>query len=254
LIKIIFCCLNEEENLPTLLAEIKKEMQTSSLDYQIISCIDGSNDKSEEILSEFFKNNAGYLLKNINQRGLGLSYKRLFLQVIKNSQSDDLIISLDADNTHKPLQIIDMIDHFKKNNLDLLIASRFCDSSFMKDFPLYRKLISLTTSFILTNVFKVRNIENNFIKDYTSGFRIYRTKKLIELYQKLGDNFIEEPEFTYTCELLIKMFMIKSRIDEIAINYDYGKKIGASKLRFFINLKRLMIMILRLKFKLKLTT
>ncbi len=246
MIKIIFCAFNEEKNLKKLLMNISHEMQNLERDFEVITCIDGTTDNSAEILAAFSKFHPVKILPLQNCRGLGLAYKRIFLDVIENCADNDVIISLDADNTHKPEQIGDMLEHFEKNNLDVLVASRFCDKSIMAQFPLYRRFISKFTSILLRNLFCIRSISGKKLQDFTSGYRIYRVKKLQELFAKQRNNFILEPEFTYTCELLIKLSRINSRIDEIAISYDYGQKIGASKLRVMRNFYRLAILIFKL--------
>jgi dolichol-phosphate mannosyltransferase len=93
----------------------------------------------------------------------------------------------------------------------------------------------------------VKKISGEKLQDFTSGYRLYKVGKLKKLFEIKKDQFICEPEFTYTCELLIKLSRINCRIDEIAISYDYGKKIGVSKLRIFRNFCRLMILLVKLK-------
>lgn len=215
--------------------------------FEIITCLDGTTDDSFELLEAFTKFHPIKILAPKNERGLGRAYKRIFLDVIKNSTDDDLIISLDADNTHKPEQILEMIKHLEENDLDLVVASRFCSRSVMEEFPFYRQCISKFTSILLQNLFAVRRISGDKLKDFTSGYRIYRAKKLKELFALQKDDFIREPEFTYTCELLIKLSRINARIDEIPISYDYGQKVGASKLRVMHNLYRLAILLFHLK-------
>lgn len=206
-------------------------------------CIDGTIDRSPRVIAEFQKSHKITILPKKNQRGLGLAYKRLFLEVIKNSADEDLIISLDADNTHNPKQLSAMIEHFRKNSLDFLVASRFCGNSVMADFPIHRQFISKSTSLLLQNIFAIKKISGEKLQDYSSGYRIYRSEKLKKLYTKEKDNFITEPEFTYTCELLIKLARIGSRLDEIPLFYDYGKKVGKSKLRIGRNFWRLLVML-----------
>lgn len=218
-------------------------MQNLQRDFEIIACLDGTTDESLAIIADFQRFHKIRVLPQINQRGLGLAYKRLFLDVIENSADEDLVISLDADNTHNPEQISEMLEHFEKNNLDFLVASRFCGRSVMADFPLHRQFISKFTSLLLQNIFAVKKISGEKLQDYTSGYRLYHVKKLQELFAKEKNNFITEPEFTYTCELLIKLSRINSRVDEIAISYDYGKKIGKSKLRIMRNFWRLIVML-----------
>jgi len=248
LIKLLLCCLNEEKNLPKLFSDLFSELKNLGEKFEVFICVDGTIDASLRVISEFQKSHKITVLPKKNQRGLGLAYKRLFLEVIKNSADEDLIISLDADNTHNPKQLLEMVAHFKKNSLDFLVASRFCGNSVMADFPLHRKLISKSTSLLLQNIFSIKKISGEKLQDYTSGYRIYRSKKLKELFEKEKDQFITEPEFTYTCELLIKLSRLNSRLDEIPLFYDYGKKIGKSKLRLGRNFWRLLIMLKTLTF------
>ena len=221
-------------------------MQSLQRDFEIIACLDGGSDNSPELLENLKKIYPLKILPIINQRGLGIAYKRLFEEVIKSSTSDDLVISLDADNTHNPAQIPEMLAHFEKNNLDFLVASRFCTKSVMADFPLHRQFISKATSILLQSIFSVKKISKKRLQDYSSGYRIYSVKKLQELFARQGKQFISEPEFTYTCEILIKLSRLNCRIDETEISYDYGKKIGKSKLRIARNLWRLGILLIKL--------
>ncbi len=218
-------------------------MQLLSRDFEIIACLDGSKDESFSLVTNFTKFHPIKILPLQNQRGLGAAFKRLFLEVIKDSKDDDLVISLDADNTHDPVQISQMLEHFKQNNLDLLIASRFCKNSTVKKFPLRRRFISKSTSHLLQQIFSTKKISGENLQDFTSGYRIYKAQKLKELFALQKDNFIQETEFTYTCELLIKLAKINCRIDEIPIIYNYGVKLGKSKLRITRNFYRLIILL-----------
>ncbi len=247
MIKILLCCYNEAENLKKLLPDLEREMQLVKRDFEIFFCLDGSSDDSVVIINNFSKSCKIKILPQINQRGLGLAYKRLFLEIINNSTEDDLVISLDADSTHDCKQISPMLAHFEKNSLDFLVASRFCGNAVMADFPLYRQAISKGTSLLLQTLFAVKKISGERLQDYTSGYRIYRAKKIKELFVKEKNDFITEPEFTYTCEFVIKLSRINSRFDEVAISYDYGKKIGKSKLRIMRNFWRLLVMLIKLK-------
>ena len=248
MLKIILCAFNEAQNLSKLLSDLIEQLNFLQREFEIIFCLDCSNDNSFEIINGF-KNQAKItILEQENVRGLGLAYKKNFRYVLANSLDQDLIISLDCDNTHNPNQLKEMIEYFEKNSLDLLVASRFFDKSIVSSFPAHRKFISKATSKILQILFSVKNIHQKNVIDYTSGYRIYRLKALRMVYQKYQEKFIEEPEFTYTCEILIKIFNENARIDEYPLNYDYTKKIGKSKLRILKNFKRLVLLILKLKF------
>ena len=249
MIKIILCAYNEEQNLNKLLTDLISDLKLLQRDFEIIFCLDCTTDNSSSVIERFAKDCKITILPQDNIRGLGRAYKKIFLHLLLNCNDDDLIISLDADNTHNTSQIQSMMEYFEKNSLDFLIASRFFEKSLISSFPLHRKLISKLTSLILQKLFAVKNINQQNILDYTSGYRIYKGKILKEIYKKYNDNFILEPEFTYTCELLIKISRLAFRIDEIPILYNYKNKIGASKMRILQNLYRLILMIFNLKFQ-----
>lgn len=244
MIKIILSALNEAQNLTDLLPKINLALLNLKREYQIVLCLDGTNDNSYQVINDLKKTAPIYVLDSKNQLGLGVAFKRLFLDVIKNSHDNDIIISLDADNTHDPGQFTQIIQHFEQYNLDLLVVSRFCRNSIVTGFPLYRRMISRATSIALQIIFAVKKLDNKNLKDYSSGYRAYKVKALKDLYIKYGENFIVEKDFIYTCEILIKLAKIGKKLDEISLNYDYAKKIGASKLKILKNARALFFLIL----------
>ncbi len=245
MIKIILCALNEAHNLKILIPNIANELEKSRLQYEIIVCLDGSSDESYNIILDFQKK---YQIKSLelkNQRGLGLAYKRIFLEIIKNAAPEDIAISLDADNTHNPWQLVDSINYYQNNKLDLLILSRFCQNSVTEGFPLHRKFISKVTSLVLRTIFPIKKISGRRVRDYSSGYRLYSAAKLKELYAEEKEDFILEKDFTYTCEILLNLALIKARIDEVALVYNYNQKIGNSKLGIIKNSRNLLKLIFR---------
>lgn len=250
MIKVLFCALNEEQSLKKFLLDLTYELQIiknkSNYDFEIIACLDGTTDNSLELIEASAKLCNIRTLDLQNKTGLGNAYKRLFLDVIQNSHPDDIIITLDADNTHNPNQIHAMVEYLQEHTLDVLVASRFCNNSVMNDFPLYRKFISKTTALLLKNIFRTKKINHQYLEDFTSGYRAYKASKIIELHQIKGEKFISEPEFTYTCEFLIRLSRIGAKIDETPISYDYGKKVGKSKLSIIRNFWRLLVLLIKL--------
>ena len=247
MIKIILCAFNEAKNIQKLIPSIIHEFELMQREFEIIFCLDCSTDNSIEIIENFKNKCAITILPIENQRGLGLAYKKAFLHVIFNAKPEDLIISFDADCTHNPSQIKDMIKIFEEKSLDFMVASRFVNSKSIVHFPLYRKLISLAISLFLQTFFPIKNSQNK-IKDYTSGYRIYQNKILQNLYKKIGTNLITEIDFTCLIEILIKLNKNKllKNFEEYPIQYEYGEKIGASKLRLSRNFYRLIILSIKL--------
>jgi dolichol-phosphate mannosyltransferase len=247
LIKIILCAFNEAKNIQKLIPSIIHEFELMQREFEIIFCLDCSTDNSVEIIENFKNKCLITILPIDNQRGLGLAYKKAFLHVIFNAKPEDLIISFDADCTHNPSQLKNMIKVFDEKNLDFMVASRFVNSSSIAHFPKYRKLISSSISLFLQSLFPIKNSQNK-IKDYTSGYRIYKNNILQKLYKKLATKFITETDFTCLIEILIKLNQQKllNNFEEYPIQYEYGEKIGASKLRLSRNFYRLIILSIKL--------
>jgi len=247
LIKIIICAYNEEQNLQKLLTDLTQQLELLQREFEIIFCLDGTNDNSKTIISIFSQKYKITILPESNKRGLGIAYKKAFLHVIYNCDPSDIIVSFDADFSHNPSQLKEMLGIFENKKLDFMVASRFVDKSSMILFPLYRKLISKSISIFLQNIFPIKN-NNNQIKDYSSGYRIYQNEILQNLHKKIGINFITEKDFTCLIEILIKLNKNKliNNFEEFAIKYEYGNKIGASKLRLFYNFYRLTILSIKL--------
>jgi len=57
LLSVICATYNGEEKLPGLLKALESNFNDSQLDFEVIFVIDGSTDKSEELLSVFKKSN-----------------------------------------------------------------------------------------------------------------------------------------------------------------------------------------------------
>jgi dolichol-phosphate mannosyltransferase len=247
LIKIILCAFNEAKNLEKLISAIIHEFELMAKNFEIIFCLDCTTDNSVKIIEGFRDKCQITILPIDNQRGLGIAYKKAFLHVIQNCDKNDIIISFDADCTHNPSQIPAMLEIFTKDNLDLMIASRFVDKSSIKHFPFYRKMISLSISILLRNLFPIKNSKNQ-IKDYTSGYRIYKNSVLQFLFEKKDQQFITEKDFTCLIEILIRLNQVQAikNFCEYPIKYDYSGKIGASKLRLFHNFYRLIFLCFKL--------
>ena len=105
---------NEEQSLEPLLNDIGNVMNELNIDYKILILDDGSTDNTLKILNSFSKKLPLIIKKhNVNQ-GLGETLNDLFKESARITNDEDIIITFDADNTHKPKHIPLMLPHFKE--------------------------------------------------------------------------------------------------------------------------------------------
>jgi dolichol-phosphate mannosyltransferase len=108
------------------------------------------------------------------------------------AQGIEYVVEMDADFSHPPKQIPDLIAEARKRSLDVLIASRYTTGGKIENWPLTRRMLSKATNLVATTLLRVP------VKDYTSGFRVYSRRAaeiLAEHGGKKATGFIALSEF-----------------------------------------------------------
>ena len=161
---IILPCYNEYGNLKLLIPQILTFLKKKS--YEILIIDDNSSDNTAERLKKKLKKNTNinYIVRNKN-RSLGLSIK----DGIKTSKGE-IIIVMDSDFNHRPLDLKKMLHIYENKNVDMVCGSRFLKGGFSSSF--FRH----TTSLIFNQF--IRIIIDGTLTDNFSGFFIIK-KKLI---------------------------------------------------------------------------
>ena len=113
---------------------------------------------------------------------------------------------MDADFSHHPNELQEKVNFFLKNNLDLLISSRYLKDSQIINWSLSRRVFSKMSNFLARMLLKIP------MSDYTNGFRFY-SRSAAELITincgKIGDGFI------ILSEILLQLSLHKFKIGEI---------------------------------------
>ena len=213
-IVVIIPAYNEDENIVRLSKKILKYIPQA-----LIYIID---DTKETTVEKFFKKNSKvkYILRK-GKRGRG-SAVLYGLKKSKKNKKCKIFIEMDADFSHNPNEIKKNLNFFKKNNLDLLISSRYLKESKIFNWSFSRRIFSFLANFL------AKILLNIGVSDYTNGFRIY-SRKSVELITKkcgnIGDGFIVLSEIL----LIIKIFNLK--IDEVPSIF-VNRKRGESSVNF----------------------
>ena len=140
---------------------------------------------------------------------------------------NDIVFTMDADNTHNPDHMIDLKNKIEEGN-DVVVASRYCTGGEEKGLKLYRSILSSGASTLLKLCFNCKGI-----RDYTCGYRAYSGSLLKQAYATYGDDLIKENGFTCMAELLIKVHPLAKGASEVPMVLRYDLKGGASKMKIF---------------------
>ena len=138
--------MNEEETLPKLLDSISSEF--SKKDYAVIVINDGSTDQTGSVAESFQEQGNVTVLHNDGNKGLGFTILRGLREAASLAESTDAVVTMDADNTHQPKHVHDMLRQIEKGD-DFVIASRFRTGSVVRGVPLARKLLTSCVQLLL---------------------------------------------------------------------------------------------------------
>ena len=136
---IVLPAMNEEETLPKLLDSILSEF--SNQDYGVIVINDGSTDRTGSVAESFQEKGHVIVLHNDGNKGLGVTMLRGLREAAGRAESTDAVVTMDADNTHQPERIHEMLRRIGDGD-DLVIASRFRTGSVVRGVPLAREFLS----------------------------------------------------------------------------------------------------------------
>jgi len=177
---IVIPAYNESENLLNLINGLE-----SCIPGTPILIIDDSLDNlSVQIVKQIALKNVKIVHRN---KKMGRGSAVIFAMRLLLSQDFEYLLEMDADFSHSPQEILNLLAEAEIRNADLVIASRYVIGSEILNWPKFRRIFS-----------KLANVTAKFvvkapINDYTNGFRIYsrRAVKIVEKEcGKVGDGFI----------------------------------------------------------------
>jgi len=198
---------------------------------------DGSTDDSTTIIKDLQKTNPLILKKHVINKGFAEALLTLISEAAELTAPGDLVVTMDADDTHNPSYILTALSKFPEN--DIVIFSRYLNESKQKGYPLHKKHLSKLLNIVLSLRFGIQTI-----KDYTSGFRIYKAEAIKWAVKTYGRELIVRKEFTAAAEILLKVSKTGGKICELPFIYRYDFKQGPSSLKFWMTLKEYMKLLL----------
>ncbi len=226
MIYILLPAYNEEKSIPLLVRKIHSVFTLLKLEYCILVCDDGSQDKTREILMEYAKTMPVEILAHKINRGLGETSRDLFERAADLSKDDDVIIRMDCDDTHEPKFFQEMLNKIN-DGYDIVIASRFQPKGGQKGLTVYKTAVSYCANLFMKIVFPISGI-----REYSCGFRAYRARIIKMAIDIFGNQFIQLKGLGFTCTLekLIRLKMLGAKFTEIPFTLRYDQKKSMSKM------------------------
>lgn len=239
---VVLPAFNEGQNLSGLLERIDEAMFEDGTAYEIIVVDDGSRDNTPQVIEKYSPILPIHFLRHEVNKGLGATIRDGLKYATEVCSDDDIVVAMDADNSHTPHLIRSMVRGIREGN-DVVIASRYQYGAYVRGVPFYRILLSLGARWVSTLLFPIHGV-----RDYTCGFRAYRGAVLKDAFDRYGEEFVSNNGFEAMLDILLKLRQMDAIITEVPLILRYDQKKGNSKMRVFRTIRRSVSLLLRRRF------
>lgn len=210
-IRILVPTYNELHTLPSILHRIFQE----SNDFHVLVIDDNSPDGTgrlaEQLKSQY--QNLEVLHRN-NKNGLGAAYIEGF---IKSLDEYDVLIEMDADGSHDPKDLHQLLEKIK--DFDCVLGSRWIPGGKVINWPKSRQILSQGG-----NIY-ARVMLGFKVGDSTGGFRAYRSSAL----KQIDLNEIDSQGYCFQVDMVRRLLEKKLSITEVPITFT-ERTTGSSKM------------------------
>jgi dolichol-phosphate mannosyltransferase len=237
MVYVLLPAYNEERDIGSLLERIRAALTDLNVTYQVLVVNDGSSDRTLEILHRLQKDLPLEVLDHGVNKGLGQAMLTGLRRAAALVKDDDVVITMDADNTHDPC-LIGIMCHRLVQGADVVIASRYELGGQEVGLSRLRSFLSRGASTLLKLFFPIQGA-----KDFTCGYRAYRGSVLKHAFAVYGDHLVEEHGFTCMAEILIKMGAVDARVSEVPLVLRYDLKSSPSKMKVLRTILRYFVLI-----------
>lgn len=176
-VSIVAPAFNEEEVIEPFVRGVQDALEDVFESLEMVVVDDGSTDGTCAILERLRREYDNLtVLKHPVNRGLGAGLETGF-RVAKG----DVIVTMDADGTHDPGLIPELVDAVL-GGADVAVASRYVPGGGMDGVSAWRRVASIVGNRVL------KKLMGWPVRDGTSGFRAYR-REVVDKLVGLPDGF-----------------------------------------------------------------
>lgn len=222
---VVLPAYNEEEGLERLLERLHQTLETMPWRFSVVVVDDASTDGTAQVARAAANWMPVMLVSHPENRGLAGAIESGLTRALEMADLHDIVISMDADDTHAPGLIPRMVQRIDEGH-DVVIASRYQPGSRTLGVPGYRLILTWGARWLFKILTPIPGV-----RDYTCGYRAYRATALREAMHYHGDKFFTESGFSCMADILLKMRPLHPVMGEVPMILRYDRKPGLSKMR-----------------------
>jgi len=223
-IVVIVPTYREKENIEPLISQLLDQFERIPHESGILVVDDNSPDGTGEEVKKIIQEKRKLGKNNIQilsgkKRGLGAAYQRGIKYALKELGAD-VIVSMDADFSHKPKDVPRLIEEIDKG-ADMVIGSRYVrGGKIPENWNLFRVANSRWGNRFARYIVGIDNV-----KDCTAGFRAISR----EVLEAINLDSLKVRGYSFQMNLLYKAYINGAKIKEIPVEFIEREK-GHTKL------------------------
>ena len=211
---VIIPTFNERENLPI----IHRRLKDACPDVHLLIVDDNSPDGTGDLADKLSEADPYIqVLHRTGKEGLGPAYIAGFHWAME--RGCDIVVEMDADGSHQPEQLPDLLAALLRAGVDGVIGSRWVPGGRTVNWPKSRQLLSRAGNSYARVMLGVP------LRDITGGYRAYRTSAL----QAISLDTVESAGYCFQIDVALRMIQEGLRIVEVPITFVERER-GASKM------------------------
>jgi dolichol-phosphate mannosyltransferase len=203
---------NEAENLEPVAGRLRAAVPEADL----LVVDDGSPDGTGEIADRLAAADPSvHVLHRTEKAGLGAAYIAGFRWALGDGY--DVVVEMDSDGSHAPEELPRLLTALRE--ADLVIGSRWVPGGQIRNWPVYRQVISIGGSTYARVLLRFP------VRDSTSGYRAFRRQVLEDL--KLDE--VASQGYCFQIDLAWKTWRSGFEVREVPITFT-EREVGRSKM------------------------
>lgn len=239
MIVVVLPAYNESLCIGELLNSFCEAINEEGAPCRLIVVNDGSNDDTAAVVRGFQERMELELINHPVNKGLAEAMKTGLFRAVETCSDKDIIVTMDADNSHLPGLMFRMVRLIREGN-DVVIASRYQRGAKIRGLSLYRRFLSYTAALLFRLILPMDGV-----RDYTCGYRAYRATLLKRAFREYGKEFISEPGFSCMVDILIKLRKFDPIVEEAPLILRYDLKKSSSKMNVGRTIRQTLSLLVR---------
>ncbi|WP_321505821.1 glycosyltransferase [uncultured Methanoregula sp.] len=232
MISLIFPLYNEQENIthyPTDLFPIIDDIKKSAGEnFEYIFIDDGSRDETVKKIQEITRSRTDVkILVHEKNSGMGTAIKTGL-----SACSGDLVITMDADLTFRPVDVAILIAKYQETHADCISGSPYLEKGLMEEVTPFRLIMSKSVNFLY------RMLLGGGITCVSPIFRLYKRNVLSEME-------ITSRNFEINAEIISKLIIGGKTVVEVPVPL-LKRKYGESKIDIKKEVKNYILLLYRI--------